>query len=498
MAQTTEQQNVMKQQPQPLMQEQQSQLQNQYQQQAKMMNLLEQLQQHNKLQQPSQSQIQPTQLQSGSIQHSAQRQKQSPRYLQQPNQNKSTSFALPGTSDQLLPVNLAVNEAGASNYAEQPSDAGLKLYLEEIGAFVKRAAMKSFSIIQLSLKNYGYHGRAALVELNFLNAEAKKLAIAIDVVKVAETNTAQFVIDQMKKENTDAQITQILEEIGEECADFERHMKARTAREVVRMTNFLMAFARLYNKLYILLNNAFEPNALQGESEFKQLLDWTEKMKNEIYKKLRDLLKQNDEASKWCVNFFRLSEAIETAKLAFLMALPMSSTNEWIKNGFGWSVLDEIMLSRIKLEESLEYCDDKLWIGSNYMNLIRKHIGYAAKNNIKFSDYALNKLVDFLSQIVLSINPLIQRQESNEPKQAQLCNLVLFPALFRKLIADFETPDYDVIWLTKLKDERKSALKILKLSVMLLDAKFKKEFETISKLDRIRTGILSGEGSNSK
>uniref|UniRef100_A0A183C7U5 XRN2-binding (XTBD) domain-containing protein n=1 Tax=Globodera pallida TaxID=36090 RepID=A0A183C7U5_GLOPA len=61
----------------------------------------------------------------------------------------------------------------------------------------------------------------------------------------------------MKKENADSpKITQILEEIGEESADFERHMKARTAnweaaknQQMIRENNFLLAFGRLYCKL---------------------------------------------------------------------------------------------------------------------------------------------------------------------------------------------------------------------------------------------------------
>uniref|UniRef100_A0A183C7U7 DUF4116 domain-containing protein n=1 Tax=Globodera pallida TaxID=36090 RepID=A0A183C7U7_GLOPA len=122
------------------------------------------------------------------------------------------------------------------------------------------------------------------------------MATAIDVVKAAETNTAQFVIDQMKKENADSpQITQILEEIGEESADFERHMKAaRTAnweaaknQQMFRENNFLLAFGQA----------------------------------------------QNPEALKWCESLFQLELTNDLAKLAIEIAFPPNSLNAWISSG---------------------------------------------------------------------------------------------------------------------------------------------------------------------
>uniref|UniRef100_A0A914I2I7 Uncharacterized protein n=1 Tax=Globodera rostochiensis TaxID=31243 RepID=A0A914I2I7_GLORO len=374
---------------------------------------------------------------------------------QLPTPTSAPSFALPGTSDQLLPVNLAVNEAGTSSNAEQTTVSLRKLYLMIVEAIVKRAAMKSISIIQLSLKNYGCVGHPALVGLNFVSPEhANKLAMAIDVVKVAETNTAQFVIDQMKKENADAQITQILEEIGEECADFERHMKARTAnwedaknQQMLRENNFLLAFGRLYYKLFFLLTTAFGPNALQQESDVKKLLVWTDTMRKEIFKNLKNSEAQNPEVSKWCESLFQLEITNDLAKLA------------------------------IKLT------------------------GYAAENNAMFNSFVVCKLTALLDTIVTRTNSLIPRQDMRET--ANLNNLVLISALFRKLIADFETANNDVIRLAKLREESKSAQNILELCLSLLDAKFnefkKNALDTINALDVIRKGITEvDEGANAQ
>ncbi|KAL3073246.1 hypothetical protein niasHT_031194 [Heterodera trifolii] len=301
-----------------------------------------------------------------------------------------------------------------------------------------------------------------------------------------------------------ALIVQILDEISMEIDSFDSNgpSSSNSASPEERAAHhqkkrFLFANYRLYHQLSKLLSTTAQQN--NGLREAPNHLKLSHKWVTTMDKKLRQILekfeKQNghDESVNWCSNLFRLEDAIESAKLALLIAFPPNSLNEWIKNGGKWEMLNDIV-DEGKFSEFLAYYDDKGSVESDFIDKIQKY----SENECygMFSEFEVNYLRNLANQIAQNafvVKPLTM--------QTNMLNLTITLAILQKIIAEIET-NPNMFTLDSVKSDKEIATNFLHLCVSLLDAKFdhfqNQVLARLNEFDRIRKGILDGQGQSSK
>ncbi|KAL3088428.1 hypothetical protein niasHS_009879 [Heterodera schachtii] len=299
-------------------------------------------------------------------------------------------------------------------------------------------------------------------------------------------------------------IVQILDEISMEIDSFDSNgpSSSNSASPEERAAHhqkkrFLFANYRLYHQLSKLLSTTAQQN--NGLREAPNHLQLSHKWVTTMDKKLRQILekfeKQNghDECVNWCSNLFRLEDAIESAKLALLIAFPPNSLNEWIKNGGKWEMLNDIV-DEGKFTEFLAYYDDNASAESNFTDKIQKY----SENEYygMFSEFEVNYLRNLANQIAQNafvVKPLTM--------QTNMLNLTITLAILQKITAEIET-NPNMFTLDSVKSDKEIATNFLHLCVSLLDAKFdhfqNQVLARLNEFDRIRKGILDDQGQSSK
>ncbi|KAL3088433.1 hypothetical protein niasHS_009884 [Heterodera schachtii] len=300
-------------------------------------------------------------------------------------------------------------------------------------------------------------------------------------------------------------IVQSLDEISMEIESFDSNgpSSSNSVSPVGRAAHhqkkrFLLANYRLYHKLLKLLSataQQLKDGLREAPIRFQQLHKWVTAMVKGFRQILEKFEKQNghDESVNWCSNLFRLEDAIESAKLALLIAFPPNSLNEWIKNGGKWKMLNDIV-DEAKFKIFFDYYDDKASAERNFIDKIHKY----SENEYygMFSEFEVNYLRNLANQIAQNafvVKPLTM--------QKNMYNLTITLAILQKIIAEIET-NPNMFTLDSVKSDKEIATNFLHLCVSLLDAKFdhfqNQVLARLNEFDRIRKGILDGQGQSSK
>ncbi|KAL3095668.1 hypothetical protein niasHT_023343 [Heterodera trifolii] len=302
-----------------------------------------------------------------------------------------------------------------------------------------------------------------------------------------------------------ALIVQILDEISMEIESFDSNVpsSSNSASPVERAAyhqkkRFLFANYRLSHKLSKLLSataQQLKDGLREAPNHFQQSHQWVTTMDKKLRQILEKFEKQNghDESVHWCSNLFRLEDAIESAKLALLIAFPPNSLNEWIKNGGKWEMLNGIV-DEAMFNEFWAYYDDKASTESSFIDKIQKY----SENDYygMFSEFEVNYLRNLANQI--SQNVFVSKPLT---VQTNILNLTITLAILQKIIVELEI-NPNLFILESVKSDKEIATSFLQLCVSLLDAKFDKFHNQVlarlNEFDRIRKGILDGQGQNSK
>ncbi|KAL3101732.1 hypothetical protein niasHT_022934 [Heterodera trifolii] len=300
-----------------------------------------------------------------------------------------------------------------------------------------------------------------------------------------------------------ALIVQILDEISMEIENFDSNVpsSSNSASPLERAAHyqkkrFLFANYRLYHKLLKLLSataQQLKDGLRKAPIRFQQLHKLVTAMGKGFRQILEKFEKQNANSVNWCSNLFLLEDAIESAKLALLVAFPPNSLNEWIKNGGKWEMLNGIV-DEAMFNEFLAYYDDKASTESTFIDKIQKY----SENECYglFSDFEVNYLRNLANQI--SQNAFVGKPLT---VQTNILNLTITLAILQKIIVELEI-NPNLFILESVKCDKEIATNFLHLCVSLLDAKFEhfrhQVLARLDEFDRIRKGILDDQGQSSK
>ncbi|KAL3095179.1 hypothetical protein niasHT_023000 [Heterodera trifolii] len=299
-----------------------------------------------------------------------------------------------------------------------------------------------------------------------------------------------------------ALIVQILDEISMEIENFDSNVPSSSnsasplERAAHHQKRFLFGNYRLYHKLLKLLSataQQLKDGLRKAPTRFQQLHKLVTAMGKGFRQILEKFEKQNANSVNWCSNLFLLEDAIESAKLALLVAFPPNSLNEWIKNGGKWEMLNGIV-DEAMFNEFLAYYDDKASTESTFIDKIQKY----SENECYglFSDFEVNYLRNLANQI--SQNAFVGKPLT---VQTNILNLTITLAILQKIIVELEI-NPNLFILESVKCDKEIATNFLHLCVSLLDAKFEhfrhQVLARLDEFDRIRKGILDGQGQSSK
>ncbi|KAL3095671.1 hypothetical protein niasHT_023346 [Heterodera trifolii] len=299
-----------------------------------------------------------------------------------------------------------------------------------------------------------------------------------------------------------ALIVQILDEISMEIENFDSNVPSSSnsasplERAAHHQKRFLFANYRLYHKLLKLLSataQQLKDGLRKAPIRFQQLHKLVTTMGKGFRQILEKFEKQNANSVNRCSNLFLLEDAIESAKLALLVAFPPNSLNEWIKNGGKWEMLNGIV-DEAMFNEFLAYYDDKASTESTFIDKIQKY----SENECYglFSDFEVNYLRNLANQI--SQNAFVGKPLT---VQTNILNLTITLAILQKIIVELEI-NPNLFILESVKCDKEIATNFLHLCVSLLDAKFEhfrhQVLARLDEFDRIRKGILDDQGQSSK
>ncbi|KAL3121868.1 hypothetical protein niasHT_000433 [Heterodera trifolii] len=300
-----------------------------------------------------------------------------------------------------------------------------------------------------------------------------------------------LVIDKMRRTINDENVQRILAEIEEEIANFESQTMGQNGGQMAEGVKLLLTFTRLYHKL----SNRVK-SMMYGQSYNEQSNNWIQqidKLGDAFGGQMTKVIAQQPPAFRdWYEKLCMLESAIESAKLAILIAFPATLFNNWDNHLSNWSFLKG-QFRDIDLYDFLAYQEERQWFGSDFSIKIRENGGD------RFGAYTVKIVADFLGQISRTMNDHFAFISADPcKKNEQIFYLALFSSLFRRIISELKETKFDVIQTKTLKRERQIAQKMLEISAIIFDAKFEllknMVIGKILTLDRIREGRSGGGG----
>ncbi|KAL3102778.1 hypothetical protein niasHT_021445 [Heterodera trifolii] len=310
------------------------------------------------------------------------------------------------------------------------------------------------------------------------------------------TFSHSLVIDKMRRTINDENVQRILAEIEEEIADFESQTMGQNGGQMAEGVKLLLTFTRLYHKLSNRVKSMMYGQNYNEQNNNLEVNNWMQridKLGDAFGGQMTKVIAQQPPAFRnWYEKLCMLESAIESAKLAILVAFPATLFNNWANHLSNWSFLKG-QFRDIDLYDFLAYQEERQWFGSDFSIKIRENGGD------RFGAYTVKIVADFLGQISRTMNAHFAFISADPcKKNEQIFYLALFSSLFRRIISELKEAKFDVILTKTLKRERQIAQKMLEISAMIFDAKFEllknMVIGNILTLDRIREGRSGGGG----